>query len=127
MTDALVNDKPQFVRLFCENGLNILDYLTYQRLESLYRSLSDSSLAYTLLQRHLSERQGVAGSLPQLERNGSIPLSPHSLLTGAASLMELSMFEVRGGGEEMGGGTDSLILLCHRSCNNNCIICVFIF
>uniref|UniRef100_A0A3B4X8D3 Transient receptor potential cation channel, subfamily M, member 4a n=1 Tax=Seriola lalandi dorsalis TaxID=1841481 RepID=A0A3B4X8D3_SERLL len=57
MTDALINDKPQFVRLFCENGLNILDYLTYRRLESLYRSLSDSYLVYTLLQRRLSERQ----------------------------------------------------------------------
>uniref|UniRef100_A0A3P9C3T8 Uncharacterized protein n=1 Tax=Maylandia zebra TaxID=106582 RepID=A0A3P9C3T8_9CICH len=38
MTDALINDKPQFVRLFTENGLNILEYLTYGRLETLYRS-----------------------------------------------------------------------------------------
>uniref|UniRef100_A0A8C8D6P1 Transient receptor potential cation channel, subfamily M, member 4a n=1 Tax=Oncorhynchus tshawytscha TaxID=74940 RepID=A0A8C8D6P1_ONCTS len=64
MTDALINNKPQFVRLFNENGLNILDYLTYQRLEGLYRSLSNSSLAYTLLQRHLTERQSLARSLP---------------------------------------------------------------
>ncbi|XP_041739841.1 transient receptor potential cation channel subfamily M member 4 isoform X2 [Coregonus clupeaformis] len=62
MTDALVNDKPQFVRLFTENGLNILDYLTYGRLESLYRSVADSSLAYALLQRRLGERQGMTGS-----------------------------------------------------------------
>uniref|UniRef100_A0A8C8GAC4 Transient receptor potential cation channel subfamily M member 4-like n=1 Tax=Oncorhynchus tshawytscha TaxID=74940 RepID=A0A8C8GAC4_ONCTS len=62
MTDALVNDKPQFVRLFTENGLNILDYLTYGRLESLYRSVADSSLAYVLLQRRLGERQGLTGS-----------------------------------------------------------------
>ncbi|CAB1341312.1 unnamed protein product, partial [Coregonus sp. 'balchen'] len=33
MTDALINDKPQFIRLFNENGLNILDYLTYRHLE----------------------------------------------------------------------------------------------
>uniref|UniRef100_A0A7N9AYM4 Transient receptor potential cation channel, subfamily M, member 4a n=1 Tax=Mastacembelus armatus TaxID=205130 RepID=A0A7N9AYM4_9TELE len=65
MTDALINNKSQFVRLFCKNGLNILDYLTYRRLESLYRSLSDSSLAYILLQRCLRERQGLpVGSLP---------------------------------------------------------------
>uniref|UniRef100_A0AAQ5Z4H9 Histidine rich calcium binding protein n=1 Tax=Amphiprion ocellaris TaxID=80972 RepID=A0AAQ5Z4H9_AMPOC len=51
MTDALVNDKPQFVRLFTENGLNILDYLTYGRLESLYRSVADGTLLYQLLQR----------------------------------------------------------------------------
>ncbi|TSK14512.1 Transient receptor potential cation channel subfamily M member 4 [Bagarius yarrelli] len=56
MTDALVNDKPQFVRLFTENGLNILEYLTYARLEELYRSISESCLAYTLLQRYLAER-----------------------------------------------------------------------
>ncbi|GAA6233106.1 transient receptor potential cation channel subfamily M member 4-like [Lates japonicus] len=95
MTDALINDKPQFVRLFCENGLNILDYLTYRRLESLYRSLSDSSLAYMLLQRRLSERQGLAGSLPSLDRPLSGPLkSPQSALTGPASAMELSLYEV---------------------------------
>ncbi|KAG9267415.1 transient receptor potential cation channel subfamily M member 4-like [Astyanax mexicanus] len=62
MTDALVNDKPQFVRLFIENGLNVQEYMTFGRLEELYRSISDSSVAYTLLQRHLSERQGVAGT-----------------------------------------------------------------
>ncbi|KAM4531646.1 transient receptor potential cation channel subfamily M member 4a [Odontesthes bonariensis] len=94
MTDALINDKPQFVRLFCENGLNIIDYLTYERLESLYRSLSDSSLAYVLLQRHLSERQGLAGSQPVLDGPVIVPLSPQSALTAPASAMELSLYEV---------------------------------
>uniref|UniRef100_A0A8K9XUJ1 Transient receptor potential cation channel, subfamily M, member 4a n=1 Tax=Oncorhynchus mykiss TaxID=8022 RepID=A0A8K9XUJ1_ONCMY len=65
MTDALINDKPQFIRLFNENGLNILDYLTYRHLEVLYRSLSDSSLAFTLLQRLLTERQGLAICSPK--------------------------------------------------------------
>ncbi|KAG7239910.1 hypothetical protein INR49_028171 [Caranx melampygus] len=95
MTDALINDKPQFVRLFCENGLNILDYLTYRRLEGLYHSLSDSSLTYTLLQRRLSERQALAGSLHSLDRSALSPLnSPQSALTGPASAMELSLYEV---------------------------------
>ncbi|XP_056143256.1 transient receptor potential cation channel subfamily M member 4a isoform X2 [Lampris incognitus] len=97
MTDALINDKPQFVRLFCENGLNILDYLTNRRLESLYRSLSDSSLAYTLLQRRLSERQGISGSASYLDGavSGAAPLrNPQSLLTGPASAKELSLYEV---------------------------------
>uniref|UniRef100_A0A8C4EBB9 Transient receptor potential cation channel subfamily M member 4 n=1 Tax=Dicentrarchus labrax TaxID=13489 RepID=A0A8C4EBB9_DICLA len=95
MTDALINDKPQFVRLFCENGLNILDYLTYRRLESLYHSLSDSSLAYVLLQRRLSERQGLAGSLYNVDGDVTVPLkSSQSALTGPASTMELSMYEV---------------------------------
>lgn len=59
MTDALINDKPQFVRLFAENGLNILDYLTYGRLETLYQSVADGTLLYQLLQRHLVERTGT--------------------------------------------------------------------
>uniref|UniRef100_G3NMH9 Transient receptor potential cation channel, subfamily M, member 4a n=1 Tax=Gasterosteus aculeatus aculeatus TaxID=481459 RepID=G3NMH9_GASAC len=82
MTDALINNKPQFVRLFCENGLNILNYLTYRRLEGLYRSLSDSSLAYVLLQRRLSERL-------------TAPLkSRKSARTGPPSARELNLFEV---------------------------------
>ncbi|XP_064844848.1 transient receptor potential cation channel subfamily M member 4-like isoform X1 [Oncorhynchus masou masou] len=94
MTDALINDKPQFVRLFTENGLNILDYLTYRRLEGLYRSLSDSSLAYTLLQRLLTERQGLAGSLPtvpcSLDR-ASLLKSP---ISEPSSAKELSLYEM---------------------------------
>ncbi|XP_061086714.1 transient receptor potential cation channel subfamily M member 4-like [Conger conger] len=66
MTDALVNNKPQFVRLFTENGLNILDYLTYKRLEDLYSTVSDSSLAYNMLQRRLNERRISTGSMPSL-------------------------------------------------------------
>ncbi|KAF7697684.1 hypothetical protein HF521_004194 [Silurus meridionalis] len=62
MTDALVNDKPQFVRLFTENGLNILEYLTYARLENLYQSLSNSTLVYSLLQGLLRERHHLASS-----------------------------------------------------------------
>uniref|UniRef100_A0A3Q2W7P7 Uncharacterized protein n=1 Tax=Haplochromis burtoni TaxID=8153 RepID=A0A3Q2W7P7_HAPBU len=68
MTDALINDKPQFVRLFTENGLNIVDYLTYGKLESLYRSVPDGTLLYQLLQHCLEERLGnmVSGVLKHL-------------------------------------------------------------
>lgn len=97
MTDALINNKPQFVRLFCENGLNILDYLTYGRLESLYRSLSDSSVAYDLLQKHLSDRQGLAGSLHNLDgakTEEGIPLKSPSAPNGHAPAMELNLYHV---------------------------------
>ncbi|XP_030649769.1 transient receptor potential cation channel subfamily M member 4a [Chanos chanos] len=94
MTDALVNDKPQFVRLFTENGLNILDYLTHRRLESLYCSLSDSTLVYTLLQRRLSERLGVAPTPPDSADGNSTFKSPVSPLTGPSSARELSLYEV---------------------------------
>ncbi|PWA29909.1 hypothetical protein CCH79_00018945 [Gambusia affinis] len=95
MTDALINNKPQFVRLFCDNGLNILNYLTNNRLESLYRSLSDSLLAYILLQRRLSERQSLAGS--QLSVDGAAPGAVetfHMEVNTGASAKDLSLFEV---------------------------------
>ena len=97
MTDALVNDKPQFVRLFTENGLNILDYLSYRRLEELYRSLADSSLAYRLLQGRLSERQGISASLPSIlspPTTAFILKAPENSLQGASSAKELSLYEV---------------------------------
>ncbi|XP_029014783.1 transient receptor potential cation channel subfamily M member 4a isoform X2 [Betta splendens] len=90
MTDALINDKPQFVRLFCENGLNILDYLTYGRLETLYRALPDSSLAYTLLQKRLMERLS-AGSKPSVNEDGTQLKNIH---TQPGSAMKLSLYEV---------------------------------
>ncbi|KAJ3600386.1 hypothetical protein NHX12_031371, partial [Muraenolepis orangiensis] len=94
MTDALVNDKPQFVRLFCENGLNMVHYLTYSRLESLYRSLADSSLAYSLLQRRLTERRALADSLSVLNGAGQGSPSSPTRLMGSASAKELCLYEV---------------------------------
>ncbi|XP_061519985.1 transient receptor potential cation channel subfamily M member 4-like [Phycodurus eques] len=88
MTDALVNDKPQFVRLFTENGLNILDYLTYGRLESLYRSVADGTLLYQLLQRRLLERLGTPSHL-QDTASKSAAEKIHS-----GPVTELSLFEV---------------------------------
>ncbi|XP_017295191.1 transient receptor potential cation channel subfamily M member 4a isoform X2 [Kryptolebias marmoratus] len=94
MTDALINDKPKFVRLFCENGLNILDYLTYGRLESLYCSLSDSSLVYNLLQRHLRERQDVAVSQSSVD-GATVPVKNSQCeLKTPASMKDLSLYEV---------------------------------
>ncbi|XP_053720557.1 transient receptor potential cation channel subfamily M member 4-like [Synchiropus splendidus] len=95
MTDALINDKPQFVRLFTENGLNIIDYLTYGRLESLYRSVADTTLLYQLLQRCLVERLGTAssGHSPQNQQS-----SPHKVTEKIHSgpVTEITLFEVSG-------------------------------
>ncbi|KAK7123104.1 hypothetical protein R3I94_020025 [Phoxinus phoxinus] len=57
MTDALMNNKPQFVRLFIDHGLNILSYLTYEKLEDLYNSIPDTSQVGKLLQHILKERR----------------------------------------------------------------------
>ncbi|KAM4535006.1 transient receptor potential cation channel subfamily M member 4-like [Fundulus diaphanus] len=95
MTDALINNKPQFVRLFCENGLNILNYLTNERLETLYRSLSDSLLAYILLQRRLSDRKSLVGSLPSVDGGASGVMKTFQLgVNTTASPMDLSLYEV---------------------------------
>ncbi len=63
MTDALKNDKPQFVRLFIDNGLNILNYLSYGRLEDLYNSISKTSQTGKLLQHLLEERRQESNDL----------------------------------------------------------------
>ncbi|XP_056286247.1 transient receptor potential cation channel subfamily M member 4-like [Pseudoliparis swirei] len=91
MTDALVNNKPQFVRLFTENGLNILDYLTYGRLESLYRSVADSTVLYHLLQRRLVERLGTAASTQQ---DSASRVAAEHIHSGPGT--EISLFEVAG-------------------------------
>ncbi|XP_026524164.1 transient receptor potential cation channel subfamily M member 5 [Notechis scutatus] len=49
LMDALVNDKPEFVKLFIDNGANIYDFLTYSRLQTLYCNISSKSLLHKLL------------------------------------------------------------------------------
>lgn len=62
MMDALVSDKPEFVRLFVDNGADVGDFLTYGRLQQLYRSTPPKSLLFDLLQRKLEEgRLTLAG------------------------------------------------------------------
>ncbi|XP_054454358.1 transient receptor potential cation channel subfamily M member 4-like [Anoplopoma fimbria] len=93
MTDALINDKPQFVRLFTENGLNILDYLTYGRLESLYRSVADGTVLYHLLQRRLVERLGTVGfSQTPNQQDSPSKVAAENMQSGPVT--EISLFEV---------------------------------
>ncbi|XP_029141347.1 transient receptor potential cation channel subfamily M member 5 [Protobothrops mucrosquamatus] len=62
LMDALVNDKPEFVKLFVDNGANIYDFLTYSRLQSLYCNISPKSLLYMLLlKKHEENRLILAG------------------------------------------------------------------
>jgi len=41
MTRALLEDKVDFVRLFLQHGINIKEFLTYEKLEQLYQSVCD--------------------------------------------------------------------------------------
>ncbi|XP_038639896.1 transient receptor potential cation channel subfamily M member 4-like [Scyliorhinus canicula] len=61
MTAALVNNKPEFVKLFIDNGLNVAEYLSYQRLEELYSSVAGNSLLNTFLQKKKVERRSLQG------------------------------------------------------------------
>lgn len=62
MMDALVNDKPEFVKLFIDNGANIYDFLTYSRLQRLYCTISPKCLLYSLLlKKHEENRLSLAG------------------------------------------------------------------
>lgn len=94
MTDALINDKPQFVRLFAENGLNILDYLTYGRLETLYQSVADSTLLYQLLQRCLVERMGTTAFVRTVStaQDSASKVTAEDMQNGPVA--DISLFEV---------------------------------
>lgn len=60
--DALVNDKPDFVKLFVDNGVNLGEFLTYGRLQELYCSVSEKSLIHFLLLKKLQEKQLILAS-----------------------------------------------------------------
>ncbi|XP_074478633.1 transient receptor potential cation channel subfamily M member 5 [Sebastes fasciatus] len=62
MMDALVNDKPDFVRLFVDNGVNLGEFLTYGRLQELYWSVSEKSLFHNLLLKKYEEKQLLLGA-----------------------------------------------------------------
>lgn len=55
LMDALVSNKPEFVRLFVDNGANVAAFLTYRRLQQLYLSTTPQGLLFGLLQH---KRQG---------------------------------------------------------------------
>ncbi|XP_041034022.1 transient receptor potential cation channel subfamily M member 4a isoform X3 [Carcharodon carcharias] len=61
MTAALVNNKPEFVKLFIDNGINMVEYLSYRRLEELYSSVAGNSLLHTFLQKKKEERRSLQG------------------------------------------------------------------
>ncbi|NXK51312.1 TRPM5 protein, partial [Chauna torquata] len=69
MMDALVNDKPEFVKLFIDNGANISEFLTYSRLQRLYCSISQKCLVYELLlKKHEESKLTLAGLTGQQQQ-----------------------------------------------------------
>ncbi|KAM7019489.1 transient receptor potential cation channel subfamily M member 5 [Passerculus sandwichensis] len=77
MMDALVNNKPEFVKLFIDNGANIYEFLTYSRLQRLYCSISQKCLLYELLlKKHEESKLTLAGHTgqQQSDQKGTCPL-----------------------------------------------------
>ncbi|NXF86652.1 TRPM5 protein, partial [Eubucco bourcierii] len=75
MMDALVNDKPEFVKLFVDNGANIAEFLTYSRLQRLYCSISHKCLLYELLLKtHEESKLTLAGQQQEEEEEEICPL-----------------------------------------------------
>ncbi|XP_078457755.1 transient receptor potential cation channel subfamily M member 5 isoform X1 [Lampetra planeri] len=58
---ALVSDKPDFVKLFVENGVNIGAFLTLKRLQQLYRAAAPKSVLHKLLSDKLARRKDEKG------------------------------------------------------------------
>ncbi|XP_028726732.1 transient receptor potential cation channel subfamily M member 5 [Peromyscus leucopus] len=80
MTDALVSNKPDFVRLFVDSGADMAEFLTYGRLQQLYHSVSPKSLLFELLQRkHEEGRLTLAGLGAQQARELPVGLPAFSL------------------------------------------------
>ncbi|KAM4715466.1 transient receptor potential cation channel subfamily M member 4-like [Anableps anableps] len=96
MTDVLINDKPQFVQLFIENGLNIVDYLTYGRLEQLYCSVPDSTLLYQLLQRRVVLRLGTTTTAPAATSEPKSPFNLPEENLQSGPMTDITLFEISG-------------------------------
>uniref|UniRef100_A0A8C3GDQ3 Transient receptor potential cation channel subfamily M member 5 n=1 Tax=Cairina moschata TaxID=8855 RepID=A0A8C3GDQ3_CAIMO len=74
MMDALINDKPEFVKLFIDNGANISEFLTYSRLQRLYCSISQKCLLYKLLLKKHEESKVTLAGLTGQQQQESYPL-----------------------------------------------------
>ncbi|ELK03576.1 Transient receptor potential cation channel subfamily M member 2 [Pteropus alecto] len=84
MAAALISNKPEFVKLFLENGLRLKDFGTWDTLLYLYENLDPSCLFYCKLQKVLAEEPAlpplqmhhVAQVLRELLGDSTQPLYP---------------------------------------------------
>lgn len=69
MAAALISNKPEFVKLFLEQGVRLKDFVTWDTLVYLYDNLAPSCLFHSKLQKVLlEEREHTAGSkMPRLQ------------------------------------------------------------
>ncbi|XP_027993215.2 transient receptor potential cation channel subfamily M member 5 [Eptesicus fuscus] len=97
MMDALVSNKPEFVRLFVDHGADVADFLTYGRLQQLYRAVPPKSLLFSLLQRKLEEGR------PALPARGPPPGPPAFSLQEVARVLKDFLHDACRGLYQWGG------------------------
>uniref|UniRef100_A0A8C3ER56 Transient receptor potential cation channel subfamily M member 5 n=1 Tax=Corvus moneduloides TaxID=1196302 RepID=A0A8C3ER56_CORMO len=88
MMDALVNDKPEFVKLFIDNGANINEFLTYSRLQRLYCSISQKCLLYELLLKKHEESKLTLAGLTGQQQNEQKEVCPLFTLSEVSRVLK---------------------------------------
>ncbi|XP_064135610.1 transient receptor potential cation channel subfamily M member 2 isoform X2 [Loxodonta africana] len=68
MAAALISNKPDFVKLFLENGVHLKEFVTQDTLLYLYENLAPSCLFYFKLQKVLAEEPKRLASAPGVPR-----------------------------------------------------------
>ncbi|XP_044531649.1 transient receptor potential cation channel subfamily M member 2 [Gracilinanus agilis] len=69
MAAALITNKPEFVKLFLENGVRLKEFVTWDTLIYLYENLAPSSLFHSKLQKVLTEEmeRSAYSALPKIQ------------------------------------------------------------
>ncbi|KAF4801614.1 Transient receptor potential cation channel subfamily M member 5 [Turdus rufiventris] len=88
MMDALVNNKPEFVKLFIDNGANIYEFLTYSRLQRLYCSISQKCLLYELLLKKHEESKLTLAGLTGQQQNEQKEICPLFTLSEVSRVLK---------------------------------------
>lgn len=78
MMAALISNKPEFVKLFLENGVRLKEFVTWDTLLSLYQHLDPSCLFHSKLQKVLAEEP---------ERPAGGPTVPHVQMHHVAQVL----------------------------------------
>ncbi|KAM4825486.1 transient receptor potential cation channel subfamily M member 4 isoform 2-T2 [Thomomys bottae] len=74
LMDALLNDRPEFVRLLISHGLSLSHFLTPLRLAQLYSAAPPNSLIHNLLEQ---ASHGVGTKVPPIKDGAEGPLLPN--------------------------------------------------
>lgn len=69
MAAALISNKPEFVKLFLEQGVRLKEFVTWDTLIYLYNNMASSCLFHSKLQKVLlEETENIAGSkMPRIQ------------------------------------------------------------